>query len=43
MSEEPRFHKVLRFAVELTLVLATAAAFGLFIFLVGSSRPLWVQ
>ena len=31
MSEEPRLHKVLRFAIELTLVLATAAAFGLII------------
>ena len=38
MSEEPRLHKLLRFAIELTLVLATAAAFGLIIFLAGSSR-----
>ena len=37
MIEEPRLHKVLRFAVELTLILATAAAFGLFIFLASSS------
>lgn len=31
MIEEPRSHKVLRFAADLTLILATAAAFGLFI------------
>ena len=31
MSEEPRLHKVLRFAFELTLVLAAAAAFALII------------
>ena len=35
MSEEPRFHQVLHFAIELTLVLAAAAAFGLIIFLAG--------
>ena len=37
MSEEPRLHKLLRFAIELTLILATAAAFGLVIFLAGNS------
>ena len=35
MSEEPRFHQVLHFAIELTLVLATAAAFGLIIIKAG--------
>ena len=39
-NEVSRFHRVLRFAVELTLILATAAAFGLFIFLSESTRPL---
>ena len=43
MSEEPRFHQVLHFAIELTLVLATAAAFGLIIFLAGNSRPMWME
>ena len=43
MSEEPRFHQVLHFAIELTLVLATAAAFGLLIFLAGSSRITEIQ
>ena len=43
MSEEPRLHKVFHFAVELTLILVATAAFGLVIFLAGSSRPLWVQ
>ena len=42
MSEDSRMHKLLHFAVELTLIL-TAAAFGLFIFLSESSRPLWIQ
>ena len=35
MSEEPRLHKVLRFACELTLILAVAAAFGLIIIKAG--------
>ena len=43
MSEEPRFHQVLHFAVELTLVLAAAAVFGLIIFLAGSSRIAEIQ
>lgn len=43
MIEEPRLHKLLRFAVELTLILATVAAFGLLIFLAGSSRITGVQ
>ncbi|MCY4587356.1 MAG: hypothetical protein OXB98_15065 [Bryobacterales bacterium] len=38
MSEESRFHKVLYITVDLTLVLATAAAFDLIIFLAGNSR-----
>ena len=39
MNEESRLHKVLRFAVVLTLILATAAAFGLVIFLAEKSPP----
>ena len=35
MSEEPRFHQVLHFVIELTLVLAAAAAFGLIIIKAG--------
>ena len=43
MSEDSRIHKLLHFAVELTLILTAAAAFGLFIFLTEDSRPLWIQ
>ena len=42
MNNKTPLSSFLHFLVELTLILAAAAAFGLFIFLAGSNRPLWV-
>ena len=43
MNSKPPLSSFLHFAIELTLVLAAAAAFGLIIFLAGSSRITQVQ
>ena len=43
MTSEPRLHRVLRFIVELSLILAAAAAFGLLIFHSGSSHMTGIE
>ena len=43
MNIKPSLSSFLHFLIELTLLLAVVAAFGLLIFLAKSSRPLWVQ
>ena len=43
MNNKPSLSNFLHLLVELTLILAAAAAFGLFIFFAGSSRIAGVQ
>ena len=43
MNNKPPLSSILHFLVELSLVLAAAAAFGLIIFLAGSSRIAEIQ
>ena len=43
MTSKPRLHRVLRFLVELSLILAVFAAFGLLIFHSTNSRLVGVE
>lgn len=43
MTEEPRLHRVLSFVFELAVIAAVSAAFGILLYLAGSSRITGVQ